>query len=374
MGSSTVNKLAIGPFKDMSGYATLARAYILSVLSVGNLDEWACAATKYDSGSRSALPETLKQCLKRQISNEIKTTVQVITPNEMAPHPNTRNIGICCWETDRIPKHWAESLNRFDIIVVPCSENKLAFEKSGVTTPIVVIGMPIVSDYSLENVKKYDIPMTDENTTVYYNISQWSHKKGIDALIRSYFLAFQNKENVLLVLKGYVGMLEQRGDGHKLIGAINEIKTSMRLAQYPSIFISDETTSDEGVKRYHATGDCYVNFTRGEGWCIPAFDAAMYGKELITVNHTAMLDWVNPKYVWSVASELDSVHNMPHPDPNLYTANECWYEPNIVSGAKALKEHFEGMKRNSSEFRKELLEKFNITKVGSQLLKVIENE
>lgn len=367
------SKLAVGPFKDMSGYATLARNYLRAILRVDNPESWVLASTKYDSGSRTALPEQLQAAHSRQISSDVTVNVQILTPNEMRAMPGIKNIGICCWETDRIPKHWVENLNTFHLIVVPCTANATALKDSGVEVPIAVIPMPTFQeDYSLQNIAKYSIPSITEDTTIYYNISQWSHKKGIDALIRAYYLAFQKDEDVLLVLKGYVGMTNQKGDAQKLLGAINEIRAAMRLKKYPRIFIADDVTDEAGIKKYHATGDCYVNFSRGEGWCIPAYDAVMYGKELITVKHTAMLDWVDDKYTFVVDSHKDSVHNMPHPDPDLYTANELWFEPNVHSGAMAFKEHFNGKRhKNTESYRQYLLGKHSPQELARQLLEII---
>jgi len=368
----TPNKLILAPFKDMSGYATLARQYFRAILKVDDPTSWAAASLRYDSGSKSSLPIEIIEAHNRQISDEIKTTVQISTPNEMRAVPGMKNIAICCWETDKIPPHWAIALNAFDKIIVPCEANKVAFVNSGVSKPIYVVPMPAFKDdYKTDGVSKFDIPGVDKDTTVYYNISQWSHKKGLDAAIRSYFLAFQNNENVLLLLKGYVGMQDQNGDGQKLLGAINEIKGAMRLPRYPRIFLNDTVTSEDGIKKLHYSGDCYVNFSRGEGWCIPAFDAMLYGKELITTVHTAMQDWVSPSYAWEVDSWKDSVHNMPHPDDQLYTAKECWFEPNIVSGAEAFKSHFTMMHKNEKRNIVHLLELTDPEKIGNQLKEII---
>lgn len=345
-----MKKLGIGPFKDMSGYATLARNYMRALFLVDDHKDWALANTRYDSGSLSPISDELKSAMHNQISDEIETVVQIITPNEMRAAPGKRNIGICCWETDRIPPHWAIQLNSFDEIIVPCRHNAEVLKKSGVSVPIHVIHAPFFKeDYILDGVTPYEIPGIDPSaTTIYYNISQWSHKKGIDAVIRSYFLAFQNDESVLLVLKGYVGMHNQQGDAMKVAGAVEEIKSAMRLPKYPRIYITDTIMTEDGIKKLHKMGDCYVSMTRGEGWGIPAFESLMYGNELITPRHTAMKDWADADNSYIVESYKDSVHNMPHPDPNLYTARENWYEPVIRSGAKAFKEHFSSMKRNTN--------------------------
>jgi len=368
----TPNKLIIGPFKDMSGYATLARQYFRALCLVDKPEDWAAASVRYDSGSKTELEANLKKCHSNQLSEDIALTVQVTTPNEMRAVLGKRNIGICCWETDRIPPHWAISLNAFDAIIVPCVANKVAFERSGVSKPIHVIPLPVFrEDYKTDGLTKFDIPGIDKDTTIYYNIAQWSHKKGIDAAIRSYFLAFQNNENVLLLLKGYVNMTNQQGDGQKIVSAINEIKGAMRLPRYPRIFINDVPTTEEGIKKIHLSGDCYVNFSRGEGWCIPAFESLLYGKELISTTHTAMADWVNQSNTWCVNSYEDSVHNMPHPDEQLYTAREHWFEPVIISGADAFRSHFKMLHKNSPENIESMFVKYDPVIIGQQLKDVI---
>jgi glycosyltransferase involved in cell wall biosynthesis len=366
-------KLIIGPFKDMSGYATLAREYVKALFLVEDDSEYSLASVRYDSGRNAPMEPELIVPHGRPISSDIETVIQIVTPNEMRPIPGKRNIAVCCWETDRIPVYWAITLNSFDEIIVPCDANKRAFKRSGVTQPIHVIGMPIFPDrYSLDGVEPFMIPEVNEETTVFYNISQWSHKKGIDAAIRSYFLAFQNNENVMLVLKGYVGMHNQAGDAQKLVQAIDDIKASMRLQRYPPIYVTDMVMSDEQVNQLHAAGDCYVSLSRGEGWGIPPFEALLLGNELITTIHTGMKEWALPALVRPVASVQDSVHNMPHPDPQLYTANENWYEPIILSGADAFRAAFEKTHKNTADKRAELLEKLDPKVIGEQLKDIIE--
>lgn len=366
-------RLIIAPFKDMSGYATLAREYVKSLFLVGDSSEYSLASVRYDSGRNAPLEAELLEAHKRPISSDIETVVQIVTPNEMRPIPGKKNVAICCWETDRIPVYWAVTLNAFDQIIVPCEANAEAFERSGVTVPISVVGMPVFRDrYSLDGVEPFMIPETTEETTVFYNISQWTHKKGIDAAIRSYFLAFQNNENVLLLLKGYVGMRQQQGDASKVIQAIDDIKASMRLPRYPRIYVTDMMMNDEQIKQLHQTGDCYVNMSRGEGWGIPPFEALLFGNELVTTLHTGMEEWASEDLVAPVDSYLDSVHNMPHPDPMLYTANENWYEPVILSGADAFRAVHQNPKANTPEKREGIFRTLDPERIGNELKEIIE--
>ena len=371
-----MKKLGIGPFKDMSGYAALGRNYMRALFLVDEVKDWSLANVRYDSGSLSPIPAALKEAMHNPISEEIETTVQIVTPNEMRAAPGKRNIGICCWETDRIPPHWAIQLNSFNELVVPCTENKAALERSGVSIPIHVVPMPAFKDdYDLEGVEPFEIPgVNPQEVTIYYNIAQWSHKKGIDAIIRSYFLAFQNDESVLLVLKGYVGMHNQQGDAARVAGAVNDIKQAMRLPKYPRVYITDTVMTEEGIKKLHKMGDCYVSLTRGEGWGIPPFEALLYGNELITTQHTAMKDWADDSDCWLVDSYLDSVHNMPHPDPNLYTARENWFEPVIKSGAEAFQNQFSSTKKNTPDMTENFTLTYEPELIGKQLKDIIDGQ
>jgi hypothetical protein len=364
-------KLIIAPFKDMSGYATLANAYVKALFSVtSKKEDYILSSVRYDSGSLSKLSSDFIEAHKRPISDEVDTIVQIVTPNEMRPIPGKKNIAVCCWETNKIPVYWAITLNGFDAIIVPCEANKEAFIESGVTVPIYVIGMPAFKEqYSLEGVEPFEIPGTNKDTFIFYNISQWTHKKGIDAVIRSYFLAFQNNENVLLLLKGYIGMKQQQGDAQKIIGAVNDIKGAMRLQKYPKIYVTDAIMNEDGIKKLHKRGNCYVNMSRGEGWGIPAFEAVCYGKKLVTTYHTGMLEWVNHTSPLLVDSIEDSVHNMPHPDPNLYTANECWFEPSVKSGAHAMTIAFTESNNTDNE---SIFSRFDPLEIGKKLIEVIE--
>lgn len=372
-------KLAVGPFKDMSGYAALARNYVRAIFEADDPKNWGLASVRYDSGSQSEQPEHFNEAHVRfkKDPQSVDCVVQIVTPNEMRGVPGRFNIGICCWETDRIPAHWAMQLNSFDVIVTPCQHNKEAFERSGVNRPIVVIPMPFFADdYKLDDVKDLQIPgINKEEAVVFYNIAQWSHKKGIDALLRSYFLAFQNNENVLLLLKGYVGMHNQQGDAQKIMGAIQEVKNAMKLHKYPRVYVTDRVTDEDGVKQIHKYGDCYASFTRGEGWGIPPIEALLYGNDLITPDHTAMSDWLKTEgvrdSVYIVDSYEDSVHNMPHPDEQLYTSRENWFEPKVLSGVEAFRKKFSELRKNTKETRQALFSAYAPKKIGKQLVEVM---
>lgn len=363
--------LFIAPFKDTSGYASAARNYARALIQLGQ-QNLILRSVRYDSGNKSKLLPEL-QVLHNLDCNGAETIIQMLTPNEMRPVEGKRNIAICCWETDCIPQHWVNNLNKFDLIIVPCQANYDAFKNSGVTTMLHIVPFTFFeADYNIAGLDKFQFPFPTEGLTIYYNISQWSHKKGIDTLIRGYLGAFQNGENVMLALKGYINMKNQNGDLQKMANEVNQIKQAMRLKNYPPIYIIDAMMTDIDVLRLHKTCNVYVNTSRGEGWGVPAFESLLLGNELLSVNHTGMEMYLTDDFYYPISSTIEPVFNMPHPDSELYTSKENWMEPSTYATQIAFRASYNTLvKKNNKEVRAKLFDSVQPTKIGQKLVEII---
>lgn len=327
----TKKTLWISPAKDMSGYAKASRNYLRALQNEPNL---VARSVRYDSGNKQSLSKELAELHCRDASNA-EIIIQMLTPNEMRPVEGKRNIAMCCWETSRIPQLWVDQLNKFDKIIVPCNANKAAFISSGVTKPIEKIPFIFFRDEYVESNERFTIPGTNEETIIFYNISQWSPKKGIEDIIKAYYLAFQKGENVLLVLKGYFNMQNQSGDAQRLLDQITQIRNNMKLPTFPKIYVTDMSLSEKDIGKLHQSCDVYVNFSKGEGWGVPAYEALLWGNHLISPVHTGMSEYL-PDYKWiSVSHKPEPVYGMVHADPTLYTSLETWYSVDVIDAVES---------------------------------------
>lgn len=375
--------LYIAPFRDFSGYATAARGY-LKALDMAGADIVA-RAIKYDMADPGTqhVPSELERRLLAKPLDKFNIVVQHVTPNEMRPFSNCKNIAVCAWETDKIPKYWADNLNRFDKIITFCQTTKKAFEGNGVTRPVFVVPhcFDMATYANLDSVEKLkvgdDTLLKDRH--IFYNISQLSQKKGLDALIKAYFTEFCHDEDVLLVMKTYIGMSARQNEREKVVGFINQIKGALKLPRYPQVVIITQTMTEHQIKRLHATGHTYVCSSRGEGWNIPAFEALAYGNKLVTTDWGGMSEFIKPKEykelfkgylpgVFPVMGSLEPVFGQAHPDPELYTAEEKWFEPSVTSMGKAMREA-----KNAGLCKKVNLDHFDHAIVGKQMLGVIQS-
>jgi len=366
----------ISVFKDLSGYKFAAKNYLRALQDDPNL---IARSIRYDSGSLTPLSSQLKALHDKPIDESVEVVVQMLTPNEMRPVEGKINIAICCWETDRIPQHWVDQLNKFNKVIVPCEANKQAFIDSGVTVPIIKIPFCFFKGDYEGITERFDIPGTNPETVVFYNISQFSPKKAIDKVIQAYYLAFQNDENVILVLKTYIGMRNQQGDAQKILGDINRIRQEMRLPKYPKIYVTDQMMTDKEILKLHNSCHTYINLSTGEGWGIPAFESLLMGKELVSINHTGITEYL-PTTVdsdkcyagdyYKVPSYKAPVMGMNHPDSELYTSRENWYLPDVLQASKTIKESFNTIEKRN-KFKEQWFKLVDPQVIKEQLIEVI---
>jgi len=316
--------LIVGPLKDFSGYAHLARN-MASALHMNKVDV-AMRHVKYDD--YEYIPSVEELDMFKKPMDECDIVWQWTTPNEIRYIPGKMNIATLFWETTRIPRYWVEQLNLMDLIIVPCNFNATVLSRCGVTKPICTAN-PLF-DISIYNQQydRFEIPNAGDRT-IYYNICQFNAKKGLDALLRSYFRAFYDiPEETLLVLKTYISMVNRNGEIDRVRGFIDNVKKRMRLPQYPPVYVITNILDDKGVYRLHTTGDVYVCPSRGEGWGIPPFEAMAMGSHLITNNWGGLGEFVHENNAILYPGAQSIVFDQPHPDPNLYTSAEEWFEPN----------------------------------------------
>lgn len=334
--------LFTGPLLDFSGFAYASRS-MLQTFNCRNVDLVA-RALRYDiadPGTEYQPEEWMSDLLRRPLEG-IDLLIQSTTPNvEAVPKKGICNGIYTFVETDRIPQTWVNQLNSFDFILVSSRYNAAAMARSGVSKPILVLPVPFDPDRIVvsDNAK-----LISADRTVFYNICQLSTKKGIDALLRAYFAAFADKPNeVLLVLKTYISMGDRTNDRAQIEQFVNQIKRGCRLPiqHYPPIQLITRTMSEEDIQRLHRDCDVYVNSSRTEGFCLPAFDALAHGNVLISNAYGGLGEFVNDQTALVYGGTESHCFDMPCHDPMQFTGFSRWFEPSTANMADVMRLYHE---------------------------------
>jgi glycosyltransferase involved in cell wall biosynthesis len=382
--------LYIAPVRDFSGYATASRDYIRALDQAGaNLVVRAIRYDQADPGTAYKATELERKLMKRDL-NDVDVVIQHTTPNEMRVTPGKINIAIVAWETTRIPDYWVEKLNQFDAVITFCAASVNAFRDCGVSVPIYKVPhtFDIPNYANLDDVDVIVAPSSPDflkGRFMFYNISQFAAKKGVDILLRAYYGAFHGMgEEVILMLKTYIGMGNRNQEREQLQQYIAGVKQGMRLPEggYPPVMLVTKTLTEEQMLKLHATGDCYVCSSRGEGWCIPAFDALTYGNKLVTTTWGGMgefTQWsdtdagspiprIRPN-VYPVNYLMEPLVGQQHADPELYTGFDLIAEPSVSSMMEQMKNAYDD--RDVRDPAPDMME-FDYSVVGPKMKVIIE--
>jgi len=356
------------PFSDGTGYSHAAIAAFEALHTTGV--DIVALDVKLNT-NKHELPDSLNKALlnsKDGVTHVIHHTV----PEYFYWKNGVTNIGFFYCETSNfIASNWQFHCNLMERVVVSSQHNYQACLASDVEESKMRI-LPYSCEPSKYEEKTESLNLPLKNKYVFYTIGDFSVRKNIIDIIKAYYVAFTKKDNVVLVLKTFIGGKSPQ-EAVTLIGdAINKLRQNMRLHltdNYPEVMIVPEIVDDRQIAALHAAGDCYISIERGNGWCIPLFDACCFGKSVITTDNGSHMDYIN-KYkgrggdVQLIPSYEDLVLGMDdHPFTNLYTSRETWYRPDVLRLIEAMKLAYV-MPQKSDNAGMEFAEIYSHSKIG----------
>lgn len=253
------------------------------------VDAFSCSLDRYEYVVVHCLPEF----------------IPVVAKRERAKNPDVLVYAIVAWETDRLPFEWLPWLQHADKISCPSTFNTIAFRREGnLLPPVEVVHHPTVTPIrNAEDVASCPIhklkSAAGPGSFVFYNISEWSNRKGITELIDAFAEAFRDDSSTWLYLKVSGDTPEGEGRAYvKRMGLVNVVLDYARV-------------SDGYIDCLHTCGDCFVSMTKAEGHFIGACQAHLMGRPVIVTGASGHLDYLD-------ASD-PSVHLIPvHAQPATF--------------------------------------------------------
>jgi len=360
------------PMFDGSGYAQAARGNILALNSLGvplTLNPISFEAARPDLGPDGKILTDL-------VGKDVDYNINIIhtTPEFWARHKEVDkvNVGYTIWETDRLHPSWQTYINsNVQKILVGSEWNVGVFKNSGVEVPIGVVPHGIeVSDF--DDVEPYKVSGIADDAFVFYSIFQWTERKHPVALIKSYWYAFQNDENVALVLKVYRGNYEDR-EKNAIRSTVKRLKEVTPMDKYPKIYLILDMLSQEEMLGLHARGDCYVSLDRGEGFGLSPFAAGAAGNPIIITNFGGATEYAKEHNSYLVDYVLTPVSGMPWSP--WYRGDQLWAEPNVLHGAELMRQVYNNpveAKQKGVLLKKDIRENFSWEAIGKKIITELE--
>jgi len=338
----------IGPLFDASGYAQASRGYALSLHNLGiplTLQPISFEQGEADFGEYGKI-------LKGLINKKLDYNIVILhsTPEHWAKlrEPNKINVGYCVWETDKLHKDWPGYINN-NVVACMCSCDWSVgvYKDSGVNVPVFSVPHGIdISEYS--DIDPYEVSGVNPKAFKFYAISQFIERKHPMAVIKSYWHAFENKENVALIFKTY--RMNFSAEDKKVVkDTIVRMKQMMPMDHYPPIHLIGGMLDRSEILGLHKFGDCLISLDRGEGFGLVPFEAGACGKPIIVTGMGGVLEYAKPEHSYLVNYTMTPVFGMPQSP--WYRGDQLWAEPDLSHASKLMRQVYENQSEAANKGR-----------------------
>jgi len=383
----------LGPYRDGTGYSQAAIDNINCANNSG-LDV-VCRPVRMSASNKDH--KDLEFLEEKNLRN-IDAIVQINLPHTFERKEGVKNIGMFYWETSHFKNSmWADSCNLMDEIWVTNLQQQQACINSGVIKPVKILPHPYNINRKLNN-EKLDIPLFKDKC-VFYTIGEMTKRKNFAALIRAYYSAFTNGENVVLLIKTNILGNQAEQTMSLMNKFIEDIKASTHIhkdiKKYPPIVVITEFLSSDQMSKLHSSCDIFVSPSHGEAICLPAMDAMFHGNPVMASNwgnfpelcyRQANKYWQPNKEIfhhpghidcgWLIDGQLTYCFGMVNTFKDIYTGTEKWFDVNLCEFVSTFKLSFEEWSSNKCESQKESafkeISNFSYEKVGQEMLRLLE--
>ena len=395
----------LGPIFDGSGYAGAGRNYIIALLSQGvpiTIDP-----VRWDR-TPPRLDEKELRILHSLVGKEIDYNIVIhhVVPANLTspPHewvdrtgkntlvePGKFNILNTVWETDKFHQPWVDLINHnADAVIVPCEWNKEVFERSGVKIPVIKIPHCIEPRKYIKRAYPEFYTHDAKDKFTFYCVGQWASphigsglgsRKRIEDLIRVFKHVFAGVPDVELILKvfGSDNRFTEQAKIQRwiqiLFDRINmDLMPRKDMSRPPqsrvgNIVFEGNSLSAADMLVLHQRADCFVLFSSGEGFLLPAFEASCVGVPTITTGYGGVLEYLNKKNSYLVDYRLEPVFGF-YP-AKWYTGDMRWASPDLDHAAKLMKHVYlnpDEARMTGALAQKTVFERFTREKVGAEFV------
>lgn len=200
-------------------------------------------------------------------------------------------LAIYNYETSILPAAWKGAINYADYVLPSSNFSKEVFVNSGWPEEKCIVIPHGIHPEDFERKDKVKTLRT-KKAFKFLNVSIPHYRKNIDVLIDAYYSAFQERDDVCLVLKSKVAKPKYYFECN-ILEQIKGVQDKHRGKSLPQIEIVQERF--ESIVPLMNTCDCLVSAASSEGFGLPLLEGLAAGMVVIAPNCSGQLDFLNSK-------------------------------------------------------------------------------
>ena len=275
-------------YLNYSGYSLSAQEYLLAILKVDpNYDIKLNFLNKPDGLGVSPNRFQFFTGLQKKKNNPDQINLFHSIPHlYKRPLKSKKHVGFCVFETITLPAEWANYMNSMDCIMTATQFNKNIFEKAGVTRPIHVVPHCFDPEMFNADVK----PDGRYAKTTFFSMGTWKKRKNWETLIKAFYDAFEQKDNVCLLIK-----TDKPQELKSMVASVKQ-NCEWRSKRTAPIYAEESAHCHfEDIPKIMKKGDIYVCPSLSEGFGICSLNAMALGMPLITIRYGGSLEFAKPE-------------------------------------------------------------------------------
>ena len=324
---------------DPSGYGEAARRLICAAVETGC--DVRLRNLLVDEGwkpSQADMPEWLVNFLKSRPHEDPDVHV-IHCPAQKFPDfakGNGRQIGLFCWENDRLPQSVIDGCKAVSQLIVPSMFMQKLCKDAGLDASVIPYPMqasPTAPTFP-------DARLLDKGQYKFYTITTWQPRKNPLDLLIAYLTEFTANEPVTLFMK-----VSGPNAGYAYKTALEESKKLAMLLNVPSppsVKMVGGQYLPDMIWGLHTSCDCFVSMTRGEAFGLPMLDAMSLGKPVIAPGFGGHADFLDNYPGWRpVPFRMRPVLQK----YEGFSGMQGWADPDVMALRRLMREEFTVGKR-----------------------------
>lgn len=354
MGGTQVMVRYYGPVGIESGYGQAANETCMALLAAGvDLEIQTYSPTGASENRLAMRYQSLVDCVRHDgISPRPNPDIVIVhtLPGDCSKllevaqirdlYPRALCVAYTAWEASTLPTRIAKSLAAFDQVWVPSQETCRVLRARGGLRAFVVPHAYDDDSRPLESPPPRDAAAP----FLFYYVGAWSRRKNPKGVISAFLRAFDPQERVELRIQS--AGADPADFAQHIVGETGEAPGNFRVG------LTSRRILDVDIQHLHWIADCFVTATRGEAWNLPAFDAMIERRHIITPGNLGSDDFLNQTSAWTYKSRSAPaggearIHRFPsgqtgvQPVATDITVRDDWQEPDIGELARRMRQAF----------------------------------
>jgi glycosyltransferase involved in cell wall biosynthesis len=371
-----------GPFTGPTGYDNIVRGFVRGIANRGvqvalrNFDQW--------SGFKIAIDPLFEKLPKP--SGGPKVHLSFCLPPQAVYSDNQFSALYTMFEGTCVSLEWAQMASSFDLVIAPCQSSLDAFRMAGVRNSILA-KVPIGIDTKMYNPSVKPLGLIDDHFGALsrykirvMNIQELGPRKNLEGLLEAWVVgtsmgAMKTESCLILKLSAYSP--NRYNKIYSNLKAIRD-KFCLKKGDHAPIFVSCRMFDDTEMPAYMAQCTHYISMSKGEGWDLPAIQAAALGKHVIVPFHSSYLEWGKtsgfaelnePTWINSLKTEKSEADGALK---DIYSRSE-WFVPSSDEAANIIRNLHNDKHVEDTPLGERVRKQYSWEAVSDQMIELLDN-